>query len=434
MRSSAAHVDGHRTRLPRGVRSRGRRAHATLRRHRRRRGGRAGCVSPRRSSAGRRRALPPSPAGWIITTARNRAIDRHRRTRSHDGARRRMQHCYITARTSRRGGVVRDDQLRLIFTCCHPALAINAQVALTLRLLGGLTTAEIARAFLVPESTMAQRLVRAKGKIRDARNSRTAFPRDGSSRPAGRVLAVVYLLFNEGYAASSGERLIREDLCRRRFDSDGCWMSSCPIEPEVDGAARAHAARRVAARRADRLDGRWCCSRIRIAVSGIAQLIAEGHGCRGNVSSAISPARISSRRRSTRSTATRRRWLTRIGARSCSCMTCISRLRQVRSLRFTVRSRWPKSTDRCTRLALVETLDLQRLSPVPCDTCGSPAAARAHRRRRSGVRVGDCACRQCLGTRLPRGAVTRHTLARSIHFIRVESVPAQISPASVTSG
>jgi RNA polymerase sigma-70 factor (ECF subfamily) len=112
--------------------------------------------------------LPPSPAGWIITTARHRAIDRLRREASRED-----RHAQAALLQQQQGepveeGVVRDDRLRLIFTCCHPALATGAQVALTLRLLGGLTTAEIAHAFLVPEPTMAQRLVRAKGKIRDA--------------------------------------------------------------------------------------------------------------------------------------------------------------------------------------------------------------------------------------------------------------------------
>jgi len=127
---------------------------------------------------------------------------------------------------------VRDDRLRLIFTCCHPALAPGVQVALTLRLLGGLTTAEIARAFLVPEPTMAQRLVRAKGKIRDAR-----IPYRVPSEPdlPGRlraVLAVVYLIFNEGYTASSGDRLVREELCAEAIRLGRLLAELMPGEPE----------------------------------------------------------------------------------------------------------------------------------------------------------------------------------------------------------
>jgi RNA polymerase sigma-70 factor (ECF subfamily) len=177
--------------------------------------------------------VPPNPAAWIALTARRRAIDRLRRDRRRSATLVAAQDETLARLEAQPASAIPDERLELIFACCHPALAPESRVALTLRALGGLSTREVARAFLVSEAAMAQRLQRAKRKLRDA-GIRFELPRD-ENLPARRasVLATLYLVFNEGYAATAGDALVRRELCAEAIRLTRVLCELVPNEPEA---------------------------------------------------------------------------------------------------------------------------------------------------------------------------------------------------------
>ena len=185
--------------------------------------------------------VPDNPAGWLVTTARRKAIDRLRSTSASDRRQRAWGELSITWDLDDGSHPIPDDRLRLIFTCCHPALSLEAQVALTLRSLGGLSTGDVAKAFLISDQAMAQRVVRAKRKIRAAGIAyRVPSPAELPERLAA-VLAVIYLIFNAGYLPPTGAELVNVDLCDEALRLIGLVMDLLPDEPEsISLAAMMH--------------------------------------------------------------------------------------------------------------------------------------------------------------------------------------------------